>query len=161
MQEEQPLFLCTCRRTFPPVVLGMEYVCFQKALFTNVNIFPARLEGVSTVNEEQSHEQWALPVLWLSKIYGRTVVQQSWNFFMRKSEIPANDEAQLFRCVYFSPPLRIHCWLLLLQAEIYTLVLPLVMSPKANPCGSVRSWMIFGKNSSVVLVSMFLCCSCL
>lgn len=85
--------------------------------------------GFQLKNEEPSHERWASCFVII--IYSRTV-QQSCNFFTTRSEIPANDGAQPFRCVYFSPPLSIHCWLLLLQAEIYTLVLPLVTSPKAS-----------------------------
>lgn len=47
----------------------MQYIHLQKALFTNPNVFPAWSEGVSTENEEPSHEQWDLPaVLWSSYI---------------------------------------------------------------------------------------------
>lgn len=66
------------------------------------------------------HSLWSL-----SHICGRAVVcvllyNNPGIYSQKKSEIPADDGAQLFTFVYFSVPLCILCWLRLLQAGIYT-----------------------------------------
>lgn len=99
-------------RSFRALIPGQQ-VCFS--------VFKLSLNN-KTINSEAWQPSVASGIQFChypGRIVVYSVLQKSWNLFTKKSDIPADDGAQLFRFVYCSIPLCILCWLRLLQAGIY------------------------------------------